>query len=161
MKKPSVKLFIQARMSSKRFPGKVLAPINGKPMIKNVYDNCMKVGSLIDDIIITTSKNSEDTPLVLYCKNQGMKIYKGNLENVTLRILNAAKKHNANYIVRVSGDSPFINYKVIRYVLQNIDFSKDIVTNIYPRSFPKGQSVEIIKKKSLQNIVDKKKFHKV
>ena len=55
-------IFIQARMSSARFPGKVLAPFNGEPLIKGV-DQVSKISN-INDIVVLTSTELSDEPLV-------------------------------------------------------------------------------------------------
>ena len=74
MIKDSIKVFIQARMSSNRFPGKVLAPFGSYPIIENVYMRCKKIKPPVEDIIITTSNQKIDDPLYSYCNYRGIKI---------------------------------------------------------------------------------------
>ena len=65
--------------------------------------------------------------------------------------------NKAKYFVRVSGDSPMIDPKLIDKAIKISKKTKghDIITNVFPRTFPKGQSVEVIKTFTL------KKFEKI
>lgn len=160
MIKDSIKVFIQGRMSSNRFPGKVLAPFGSYTIIENVYMRCKKIKPPVEDIIITTSNQKIDDPLYSYCNYRGIKVFRGDLNNVTLRLVNAAKFYNSNFILRINGDSPLIDPHIIENVISNFDSNYDLITNVFPRSYPKGQSVEIIKLKTLENISSKKEFTK-
>jgi spore coat polysaccharide biosynthesis protein SpsF len=79
------------------------------------------------------------------------------LNEVASRALEAANKYGFDSFVRISGDSPLINHRFVDYgisLFNNHDY--DLVTNIHPRTFPKGQSVEIIHTKTLSKILQKK-----
>ena len=150
----SYKILIQARMSSSRFPGKVLAPFNNEPMIKSTIDRCRRVNSLKhNDIVVVTSDHSSDDILCLYCESIKCEYYRGNLNNVTDRFIGASFYYGINFIIRISGDSPLIDPDIISYIINNHDSKSDLTTNVYPRTFPKGQSVEIVSSKTLQNII--------
>ena len=64
------------------------------------------------------------------------------------------QKYSLSHVVRISGDSPLIDPNLILRLFQNIDNEIDIVTNLFPRSFPKGFSCEIIKIETLKKILD-------
>jgi len=140
-------ILIQARYNSKRLPGKVIKKLSKKEVLLHVYENCKK--SKIKKIIILTSRNKSDDVVVDFCKRNKINYFRGSLKNVYLRYLLAIKKLNIDNFVRITGDSPMINYKLINMVLNK--FNKkycDIVTNVFPRSFPIGQSVEMISGKT-------------
>ena len=139
---------IQARTSSKRFPKKVLYKINSKPLIIRVVNNALK-SNLVSNLIVATSKEKSDDQLVKLIKKSRFKYFRGSLKNVALRMLNVAQINNAKYFMRLSGDSPLIDYKIIDFAIKILKKNKnvDIVTNVFPRTFPSGQSVEIIKTK--------------
>jgi spore coat polysaccharide biosynthesis protein SpsF len=138
---------IQARSSSKRFNQKVLFSIKGKPMIDHVILRVKKSKS-ISNLVVATSKNKSDDKLVAHLKKSKIKYYRGDLNNVAKRLVNAAKKYKQNYFLRINGDSPLIDYKIINKAVNIFKKNKkkkfDIITNVFPRTFPKGQSVEII-----------------
>tara|TARA_B100000161_G_C33455235_1_gene370929 strand:- start:95 stop:715 length:621 start_codon:yes stop_codon:yes gene_type:complete len=145
---------IQARTSSKRFPKKVLYKINSKPLIIRVVNNALK-SNLLSNLIVATSKEKSDDQLVKLIKKSRLKYFRGSLKNVALRMLNVAQINNAKYFMRLSGDSPLIDYKIIDFAIKILNKNKnvDIVTNVFPRTFPSGQSVEIIKTKVLKNYI--------
>lgn len=153
---------IQARTQSKRLKGKVLKVILGKPVIQHLIDN-LKKSKLISNIVVATSKNKSDHRLAKYLKKIKINIYRGSHLNVADRLLKAAKKFNKdNYFIRVSADSPFLDFRIVDRVIKKLYKTKiknpDIVTNVYPRSFPSGQSVEIINQLTLKNYI--KQFNK-
>ena len=148
---------IQARSSSKRFNNKVMKIINGKPLISYVIDS-VKKSKKIKKIVIATSTNKSDDKLVSYLIKNRINFYRGSLTNVAKRLLNVATIYKTKYFVRISGDSPFIDYKLIN---RAIDIKKklsnkfDLITNIFPRTFPSGMSVEIIKTSTLKKTINK------
>ena len=123
---------IQARTNSKRFPKKVLHLIKGRPLIQHVIER-VKKSKRVTDIIVATSKNKSDNNLVSFLKK------------------------NKKYFIRISGDSPLIWPKIINRAikLHKKNPKYDLITNIFPRSFPHGQSVEIIKTSILENNIKK------
>lgn len=151
---------IQARTSSKRFPNKVLYEINSKPIIIRVIDNVLK-SRFISKVIIATSKENSDNSLISLIKKFKYKFYRGSLNNVALRMLNAAKINRVKYFVRINGDSPLIDYKIINYAIETFKKNKnaDIITNVFPRNYPSGQSVEIIKTNTLNINISKFNLH--
>ena len=137
---------IQARSNSKRFKNKVLHSIHGVPLIQHVI-NRVKRSRRIKKLIVSSSFKKSDDNLISYLKKKRIKFFRGNLENVAMRLYKTAKTNKAKSFVRISGDSPLIDPKLIDKVieisLREKDF--DIITNVFPRTFPKGQSVEVIK----------------
>ena len=143
---------IQARTNSKRFPKKVLHLIKGKPLIKHVVERVKKSKS-VTNVIVATSVNKSDDTLVYFLKKKKIKYFRGSLANVASRFLQIAKKKKKKYFIRISGDSPLIQPKIINRAikLHKKNTKYDLITNIFPRSFPHGQSVEIVKTSILEN----------
>lgn len=137
---------IQARSNSKRFKNKVLHLIHGVPLIQHVI-NRIKRSRRIKKLIVSSSSKKYDDNLISYLKKKRINFFRGNLENVAMRLYKTAKTNKAKSFVRISGDSPLIDPKLIdkaiEISLREKDF--DIITNVFPRTFPKGQSVEVIK----------------
>ena len=152
---------VQARTSSKRFKNKVLFPIYGKPLIEHVIFR-IKKSLLIKNIIVATSNNKEDDKLVNFLKKIKIKFYRGDLNNVALRLYKLAKMKKVKYFIRISGDSPLIDKSIINKMIKILKESNnryDLITNVFPRSFPKGQSVEIIKTSIIEKNIHK--FNKI
>ena len=147
---------IQARTSSIRFPKKVLTRIYGKTIIEHVVLK-IKKSKKIKTLIVATSVKKSDDMLVDHLKKNKIKYFRGSLENVALRLLQVALKYKQKYFIRISGDSPLIDYKIINRSINLLKKIKnvDIVTNVFPRTFPSGQSVEIINVNSLKKNLKK------
>lgn len=151
-------VIIQARTSSKRFPNKVLTKINKIPMITYVY-NRVKKARRIKKIIIALSKNSSDTKLYNYCKKKNYIYFRGSLNNVLERYSKTIQKYKLKSFVRINGDSPCVDPKLIDYGV-NLFKKKncDLVTNVFPRSYPKGTSIEVVKSSLVHKLNKNKKL---
>ena len=138
---------IQARCNSKRFKNKILFLINNLPLIIHVYLR-VKKSTFIKKVVIATSKNKTDDKLIEILKKFKIKYFRGDLKNVAKRLYKVAELNKVKYFMRINGDSPLIDYKTIDRafrIFKNRNKDYDLITNVFPRTFPKGQSVEIIK----------------
>jgi spore coat polysaccharide biosynthesis protein SpsF len=137
---------IQARSNSKRFKNKVLHLIYGIPIIQHIV-NRIKQSKKMTKLIVSSSSKKSDDNLISYLKKNRIKFFRGDLENVAMRLYETAKANKAKSFVRISGDSPLIDPKLLDKAIKiSLKEKKyDIVTNVFPRTFPKGQSVEVIK----------------
>ena len=109
-----IPIFVMARLSSIRLPRKALLEINGKPIIEYVIESINKCenGS---DIILLTSINKEDDELCEWADSKNVDIFRGPLNEVANRALEAAIKYGYDSFVRISGDSPLINHQFVDY----------------------------------------------
>jgi spore coat polysaccharide biosynthesis protein SpsF len=148
--------FIQARISSKRFPGKVLVKIKNKEILKIIYQ---RINSNIKKIkvVILTSRLKSDKKIVNFCRKNNYSYSLGPLHNVFERYKLALKKNKVDGFIRITGDSPLINIKLLKKMIKIFKRSSyDIVTNVFPRTYPIGQSIEIINKKVFLKVNAKK-----
>lgn len=146
-------IFIQARYSSRRLYGKVLKKILNKPLLGWMIDR-IKKSNLNLPLAVITSLNKSDDLIENYCKSVGIKFFRGDLNNVASRFIAACDFFNEDKFIRLCGDSPLIDPEIIidaiEIAIKKPEF--DIVTNVQKRTFPKGQSVEIVKIKSLKRL---------
>ena len=153
---------IQARSNSKRFKNKVLHLIYGLPLIAHVINRVIK-SKEITKLVVSSSMKKSDDNLISYLKTNNIEVFRGHLNNVAKRLYKTAEKYNSKFFIRINGDSPLIDYKLINKAIKiSKKYNKyDIITNVYPRTFPQGQSVEIIKviKKNLKNFSKLDKEH--
>ena len=132
-------------MSSQRFPGKALHKVAGKPILQYLLERLDHCSSL-DGVVIATSTEDSDTPIVHFCLERGVTCYRGSLYNVAGRFKEVLDVYHFDGFVRVSGDSPLLDQRLIEKgvgIFLKGDF--DIVTNILPRTYPAGQSVEVLR----------------
>lgn len=136
---------VQARMSSRRFPGKVMHLIAGKPLLQYLLERLNKCQAL-NTVVIATSTDATDTVIEEFCSKQGIACVRGPLENVAKRFRDAALELRFDAFLRVNGDSPFLDCCLIEKGMEIYrQGNYDMVTNVLERTFPKGQSIEIIK----------------
>ena len=103
---------IQARTSSSRLPGKVLEKIGSKPMILLQLER-LKFSHMLDDYILATSDDASDDLLANTVKSSGFKVFRGDLEDVLGRFRQCALHEEATTIVRLTGDCPLNDPKLI------------------------------------------------
>ncbi len=145
----SVNAIIQARCGSTRFPNKVFALIDGKPLLWHVVDR-LKYATKIDDIIVATTVSEKDDKIEQWCKENNVHCFRGSEENVLNRYYSASEAFPSDYVVRITADDPFKEPKVIDAVITKlIEEGYDHVTNNLPPSFPEGLDCEAFKKSAL------------
>ena len=142
---------IQARMSSGRLPGKVLAPIAGIPMIRRVVDRCMQVRGLmipgVGRIIVAVPAAAESDPLISYLQKTyaetEIEIYPGDKNDVLQRYAKAAAEYDADTVIRITADCPLIDPVVIENVLAFHAYGGYDYTTNRP-GYPDGMDVEVM-----------------
>jgi spore coat polysaccharide biosynthesis protein SpsF len=139
-----IRVFIQARMSSKRFPGKVLAPFRGRPVIECIVSRVAEVIP-IEHITVATSEEQSDDPLASYLQRLGVSFYRGPLDDVFGRFQLCLRENPCTWFFRVCADSPLLDNRLMQTMLPYAASREtDVVTNVQVRSFPKGSSLEMI-----------------
>jgi spore coat polysaccharide biosynthesis protein SpsF (cytidylyltransferase family) len=146
----SVVCVIQARMSSTRLPGKVLMDVQGKPMLQLELER-VKRSTTLDKVVIATSTDPSDDAIWDFCESIQQPCFRGSLHDVMDRYCQAAKANNANIVVRVTGDCPLIDYRVIDECVNKLKLGGcDLVGNhVYP-TWPDGLDVEAFKFSALE-----------
>ena len=146
---------VQARIDSTRLPGKVMMEINRTPLIKVLLDRLSK-SNLIDKIVVAIPNSSDIEELYEYIKTTEYDVERGSKLNVLKRFYLVAKKYKADYIVRITGDCPLIDHKIVDKCLE-IAIKKhiDYCTNTLPPTFPDGLDVEVIKYSCLEDTFER------
>ncbi|HCJ67211.1 MAG TPA: acylneuraminate cytidylyltransferase, partial [Elusimicrobia bacterium] len=150
MKKRKIVAIIQARMDSTRLPGKTLMSIGSKPLLWHVVERT-GTSRYIDDIVIATSTNEKDDKIEKFAIRNNIKISRGPEDDCLDRYYKAAKKFNADIVVRITADCPLICPEVIDEVLKEyIRGGYDYVTNTLRYTYPDGCDVEVFSFKALE-----------
>jgi len=143
---------IQARMGSTRLPGKVLLDLAGEPVLARVVNRTQRA-TMLDEVVIATTTESRDEAIVGLCSSRGWAHFRGSEDDVLDRYYQAAKRHHADIVVRITSDCPLIEPEIIDLVVQELlkDGSLDYVSNtLPPRTFPRGLDVEAMTFKTLE-----------
>lgn len=134
---------IEARMTSSRLPGKVLMKSCGRPLLWHMIERIRRCKS-IDEIVVATTVNETDNPIVDMCNSIGCKVFRGSEDDVMGRVLCAAETNMADVIVETTGDCPLIDWRHIDYLVNLYKSSDyDYVANNTERSFPDGFDIRI------------------
>ena len=159
-------IFLQARFNSQRLPGKILKKICGKTILELILERVQKV-KLVDKIVLVTGDVKKNKLLIEEAKRLNIEIFVGSEENILDRLYEASEKFNSEYIIRITGDNPLIDYALINlgmdYFLKN---NYDLLI-MDKKTFPLGLNFEIIKKSVLDanwkeqynSFLDKIKFN--
>jgi spore coat polysaccharide biosynthesis protein SpsF len=131
-------------MGSTRLPGKVLMELDGRPALDYLLER-LDHAQTLDAVIVATSVEAADDAIARHCAAAGMRCHRGAHDDVATRLLEAAQAAALDALVRVNGDSPLLDQALVdRGVRLFRQGGRDLVTNVHPRSFPRGQSVEVI-----------------
>lgn len=142
---------VHARMSSARLPGKVLRQVHGIPLLGHLIDRLEHCTGL-DGMIIATSTEPADGAIADYAAARGIHCSRGSLQDVAARVIEGARQFGIEHLVRISGDSPMLDPAVVTRVLDVYRQElPDLATNVQQRTFPKGQSVEILARALLES----------
>jgi spore coat polysaccharide biosynthesis protein SpsF len=136
---------IQARMDSTRLPGKVLADIEGKPLIWHIFNRLQKISS-ISEVVISTTNKSTDKPLIEFAKKENIAYFAGSQNDIIDRIYKTGEKFSCDVLVKINADCPLIDIKLIENGINLFISSKnkpDLVTNCVEETFPEGMQYSI------------------
>jgi spore coat polysaccharide biosynthesis protein SpsF len=147
---------LQARMTSSRLPGKVMAPVLGEPMIGRQVER-LRRSKAIDMLMVATSEDATDDPLAAYCEGLGLAVYRGPLDDVLERFRGAlARLPGAKAVVRLTADCPLADPVLIDEVIAHHHaVDADYTSNtLGTRTYPHGLDAEVIRAKVLVEAAD-------
>ena len=143
-------IFVQARLSSSRSPGKVLADIEGKPMLLRQLQR-IRHGVNDIDIICVTSNDKSDDPIEELCSNNNFNFFRGSLNNVLQRYIDAADEFNVKNIIRIGGDDPLADHNSVTKLISEHE-DEDFLYTSHRSGWPYGTASELIKVSALRKI---------
>ena len=143
-------------MTSSRLPGKILMEAAGKPMLEHMVERLRRV-SLLEDIIIATTTNAQDDPVIKLAEKLRVRWYRGSEHDVLGRVLAAAKKNQVDIIVETTGDCPLIDPDIVSTAIETFASSNvDYVSNaLEPRSYPTGMDTQVFATSILADVASR------
>jgi spore coat polysaccharide biosynthesis protein SpsF len=139
-----VAIVVQARMRSTRLPGKALKPLAGRPLLAYVLDRVFRC-ERTRRVLVATSENPADDAIETYCATQSVTCVRGDEHDVARRFERVVDRFELGGFVRVCADSPLIDPVLIDEGLERFhDGGHQVVTNNLSRTYPAGQTVEIV-----------------
>lgn len=102
---------IQARMGSTRLPGKILAPLAGRPLLQVLVERLRYVptGPRVDEWWLATTEEAEDELTARWGEALGLRVFRGSTDDVLSRFVGILRQTRADWVVRVTGDDPFMD----------------------------------------------------
>lgn len=131
-------VIVQARMGSRRLPGKVLLPLNGHTVLEEVLTRCRRIGA---DMVVCAIPFSDSEALTRVAMRVADKVFCGQEADVLGRFVGAANHIGADVVMRITADCPLICPALCAEVLSKVP-EYDYASNVHPRTFPKGLDCE-------------------
>jgi spore coat polysaccharide biosynthesis protein SpsF len=138
---------VQARMGSRRLPGKMLADIGGSTMLERVVARLRRARTL-DQVAVATTRDPDDDALAGLCEERGVACWRGSTRDVLDRFHEAAHAFGAGVVVRITGDCPLIDPHLVDETVRAFLVAEPPVhfaCNRLPweRTYPIGMDTEV------------------
>lgn len=136
---------ILSRYNSSRLYGKALMKIAGKSVLQIIIERLLVVLDL-QCIVIATSVEVSDDPIVEFAESNSIQYYRGSLTNVAERFFEASSFYGFDYSIRINGDNVFVDIDLLGQMIVSAKSEKfDFLSNVKNRTYPKGMSIEILR----------------
>lgn len=113
---------ITARLKSTRLPLKIMKDLNGEPVIQRIVERAQEIHNISDEnIVICTSDNPQDKPLIEIAKKTEVSCFLGDPDDVIKRLHDAAVDHDLDYTLGITADNPLFS---IEYANKVVDVIK-------------------------------------
>lgn len=151
---------IQARMGSQRLPGKVMLSMGDKRVLERTVNRC-DAATLPDDVVVTVGDEECNKMITQWCERNQIRYSEGPEEELLTRHRKVAKQTNADSLVRVTADSPFLPADEIdRLIEEHSSHRYDYTTN-FDEASPVGTIVDVIETEILDTLFDNGESHPV
>lgn len=148
---------IQARMNSSRFPGKVLYPLFQGMGSMEIMVKKLRMIKAIDEIVVATTVNEIDKPIIELCEKIGVKYYRGSEDDVLQRVVDCAVENRIGIIIDLTSDCPLFSIDLLLLMIQLFD-NYEYLSNVITRSFPDGYDIQIYKAEILEKLTQRKNY---
>jgi len=139
-------------MSSKRFPGKVLQDLSGKPMILRQIRRIQRAKN-IGKVVVATTSSEDDNLLASTLLGNEIEIYRGATDDVISRYVEVVRKFQANVVVRLTADCPLVMPELVDDMIEEFANNNwDYLSNTISPTYPDGLDVEVFNATSLMSL---------
>jgi len=142
---------LQARMSSSRLPGKVMAQVLGQPMIARQVER-LRRSKRLDHLVVATSDDPSDDGLATYAASLDLDVVRGPLADVLARFIKALDAFpETSTLVRLTADCPLTDWRVLDETVEaHVESGADYTENMAVKTYPHGLDVEVMKVEALR-----------
>ena len=143
-------IITQARLGSSRLPNKVMMKIGHRTMLSLHLQRLLNSSRASMTVVATTKEEGVDL-ILEECNTIGVSVYQGSLSDVLDRFYQAARRFNANIVVRVTSDCPLIDSSLVDELIEKLVTEKlDYCSNTLTEDFPDGQDIEVFTFEALE-----------
>ncbi len=136
-------VIVQARMTSTRLPGKVLADLAGKPLLERQLERLARCRRA-DEVVLATTTNADDDPIEALAQRLEIGVHRGSEHDVLHRYAEAAAMFRADVVVRVTSDCPLIDPEQTDAVIEALSSDVDYASNGLEPGLPRGLDTEAL-----------------
>jgi spore coat polysaccharide biosynthesis protein SpsF len=147
--KNSITVVVQARMASTRLPGKVMLPLDGSPVLEHIIQR-VRLSEHVGDIVIATTFDKSDDIIAELANRLDVGVFRGSSDDVLGRVTQAALQSSSEWVIRVTGDNPFVDPRLINQISTSFEENHDYVSNKLDRTWPVGIDADGFSVSSLQ-----------
>ncbi len=142
----SVGVVLQARMGSRRLPGKVMVKIGGRSILAHCLERLLAAD--VGTVIVATTTGPEDDRIVAEADASGVGVVRGFRDDVLQRFMLAADFLGSKFIVRATADNPGVDVDAPARTLQSLwDLDAD---HVVEAGLPVGGAVEAVRVSALR-----------
>lgn len=141
-------VLIQARCGSSRLPNKVMKKLSGKTDLEWVIER-VKRSSHTDEVMVITSIEKENLPLIGLCADLGVRVFVGSENDVLDRYYQTAKLLRPEYVIRITADCPLFDWRYLDMAIEQLEEDTDYMGQM-EETFPDGLDIEIMKFSALK-----------
>ncbi len=153
--RPQTVAVLQARLGSKRLPGKVLLELGGRPLLAHVAERAA-LARRIDRVVVATSDHPSDDRLEAFCESRALPVFRGPVDDIVGRVLGAARLVAAELVVRLWCDCPFIDPALLDEGLEAVERERLDYLNVAgldtERTYPVGLDFEVFRVTLLEEL---------
>lgn len=141
---------LQARISSSRLPGKVMALVDGRPMIARQIERLDRISGL-DELVVATSNDPTDDLLADFVESIGVSVHRGSLNDVLQRYVEVIDIYRPDVMVRFTADCPLVSPLVADELIREfLSLDVDYLSNTLTPTYPDGLDVEVFRPEALE-----------
>ena len=149
---------IEGRMTSTRLPGKIMMPLEGKPVMAHMIERHRR-SKYTDEVVVATTTNSTDDPVAALCEEMRCPYFRGSEADVLGRIVEAGKAHDADILVQGMADSPLVDWRIVDQLIKMLEEgSFDVTSNEFEKEkYPDGFDMRIYRFNVLRTLEEEHK----
>lgn len=140
---------ITARLKSSRLPMKLMKEVNGSPIISWMIRR-LKLANELAEIVICTSTNPQDDPLVEVAEKENVNCFRGSEDDVLERLLSATEAFDFDYVINMTADCPLLPYDLIGDLINT--FTRTNADLVKCHHLPSGMFLSGLKPDALRHL---------